>query len=86
MSLHHSYFYNIEFNSITLSNKHWKLQQNLPFKEKETLVGSQLQVNIIADLDFNSNYEENPDNAEYTGEDLYNDINKYAPIRRYFDI
>jgi len=44
----------IKFNTITLSNKNWKLQQDLPSKtnlEKDSLVGSQIKKNIIADID-----------------------------------
>jgi hypothetical protein len=40
----------IEFNTITLSNNNWKLQQDLPAKDKPTLVGSQIKVNILADI------------------------------------
>jgi hypothetical protein len=44
----------IKFNTITLSNKNWKLQQDLPSKtnkDKDALVGSQIKKNIIADID-----------------------------------
>lgn len=56
---------NIEFNSITLSNRYWKLQQDLPAKDKETTVGSQIQKNIIGDIVLEADYGNNR-----TGEDV----------------
>jgi hypothetical protein len=63
---------NIKFNTIELRNDHWKLQQDLPSKDKDTLVGSQLEVNITADLKYDENYgtRENP----ITGKELIENI------------
>jgi len=59
----------IIFNPVTLENKYWKLQQDLPFKDKETNVGSQLQKNIIGDIDLFADF------GPYgTGEDVLRDI------------
>lgn len=47
----------IKFNKIRLSNSEWKLQQDLPFKDKETLVGSQIKKNIVADISLDADYD-----------------------------
>lgn len=48
-----------ELNEMTLNNKEWKLQQDLPTKTyKDTDVGSQIQKNIFAGLIHNKDNEE----------------------------
>lgn len=62
-----------ELIDITLDNRYWKLQQDLPNKGfKETLLGSQIQKNIFDSFDFNSTYQFN--DKEYTGDQVYNAI------------
>ena len=58
----------IDFNTVTLSNRYWKLQQDLPFKDKETNVGSQIQKNILADISLDADYGNGR-----TGEDVISD-------------
>lgn len=61
----------IEFNSIKLSNRSWKLQLELPSKgvtKFDALVGSQAKKNIIADINPQDMY------GGMTGEELINAI------------
>lgn len=52
-----------ELNSIPLKNRGWKLQQDLPTKlVHETMVGSQIQKNILAGIDVNALYSFNGKN------------------------
>lgn len=47
----------VNFNSITLDNRFWKLQQDLPTKGvKATKLGTQIQKNILLGLNFNADY------------------------------
>ena len=62
----------INFNTVTLRNDNWKLQQDLPSKDKDTLVGSQIQVNITADLKVDENY--GTEEAPVTGRELRSSI------------
>jgi predicted DNA binding CopG/RHH family protein len=49
-----------ELNSIPLKNRGWKLQQDLPTKlAHETMVGSQIQKNILAGIDIEGKYNFN---------------------------
>ena len=59
----------IDFNILRLSNRNWKLQQDLPFKDKETNVGSQIQKNILADISLDEDYGNGR-----VGEDVISDI------------
>jgi len=49
-----------ELNPVPLKNRGWKLQQDLPTKlAHETMVGSQIQKNILAGIDVNGTYNFN---------------------------
>lgn len=59
-----------ELNTITLDNRNWRLQQDLPNKGlKKTLLGSQIQKNILANIDPESMY------GDISGQELINQIN-----------
>lgn len=48
---------NFELNAVQLSNRGWKLQQDLPIKKmKQTNVGSQIQKNILAGMVMDGDY------------------------------
>jgi uncharacterized protein YjgD (DUF1641 family) len=62
-----------ELKAITIDNRFWKLQQDLPNKGiKDTLLGSQLQKNIFDNFKFDTNYIFN--NNTYSGAEVYNNI------------
>ena len=62
-----------ELKAITIDNRFWKLQQDLPNKGiKDTLLGSQLQKNIFDNFKFDTGYIFN--NNTYTGAEVYNNI------------
>lgn len=63
----------IDFNTMTLSNRNWKLQVDLPSKNVKSdngLVGSQIKKNIIADIDMEAMY------GEMTGAELVKAIHE----------
>ncbi len=65
------------FNTISLKNSGWKLQQDLPTKTfKETEVGSQIQKNIFGGLLSNRNESFFLDGGEVTGQDIINELVK----------
>ena len=62
-----------ELKAITIDNRFWKLQQDLPNKGiKDTLLGSQLQKNIFDNFKFDTDYIFN--NNTYSGAEVYNNI------------
>ena len=64
---------NFELNVVPLSNRGWKLQQDLPTKlMHDTLVGSQIQKNILAGLVLDGKYTFN--GVEKSGEDILREI------------
>jgi len=61
----------IPLNTITLDNRNWRLQQDLPNKGiKQTLLGSQLQKNILANISLDKEY------GDMLGQDIVDDLNK----------
>ena len=69
---------NIELNSSKLLNAGWKLQQDLPTKlVHNTLVGSQLQKNILMGLDLTSNEKDyNIDGEAMAAKDVLKKIHE----------
>lgn len=68
---------NIEFNTFSLNQTGWKLQQNLPTKTfKETQVGSQIQKNILEGVAHNLNETFELNGEELSGLEIYKQINK----------
>lgn len=64
-----------ELNVIQLKNKGWKLQQDLPTKlAHETMVGSQIQKNILAGIELNGVYSFNGE--EIKGTELLDIVHK----------
>ena len=62
---------NFELNSVELSNRGWKLQQDLPIKKiHETNLGSQVQRTILSGMVMSGTYEVNGESV--SGEDLLN--------------
>ena len=61
----------IELNPVRLSNRGWKLQQDLPIKRMhDTNVGSQIQKNIFEGLDISDQKNYNVDGTPISGADL----------------
>ena len=62
-----------ELNPVKLSNRGWKLQQDLPTKlTKDAAVGSQIQKNILANMAMEGTYTVNGENM--SGKDLLQEI------------
>jgi len=62
---------NFELNSVELSNRGWKLQQDLPIKKiHETNLGSQVQRTILSGMVMSGTYEVNGQSV--SGKDLLN--------------
>ena len=61
----------IKLNPVRLSNRGWKLQQDLPIKRMhDTNVGSQIQKNIFEGLDISDQKNYNVDGTPISGADL----------------
>ena len=61
----------IPLNTITLDNRNWRLQQDLPNKGiKQTLLGSQLQKNILANISLGKEY------GDMLGQNVVDELNK----------
>lgn len=63
---------NTELTPIRLDNRNWRLQQDLPYKGiRQTMIGSQIVKNILANIDLEANYNGR------TGKQIIDDINSY---------
>src|SRR5690606_17239092 len=66
-------------STISLDNRDWKLQQDLPTKTiKPTLLGSQIQKNILKSIHNDGVYE--LDGKFLTGDEIYREINEVTSL------
>ncbi len=64
-----------ELAPITLDNRFWKLQQDLPNKGfKSTLLGSQIQKNIFNNFNFNNPIPFKFNNKTFTAKEIFNNV------------
>jgi hypothetical protein len=64
-------------NKIELSNRNWKLQQDLPVKgNKQMNLGSQIQKNILAELSLNLDTKFMVGDKEMNGQELLDEVHR----------